>query len=131
MGRKLETVARPMPVLEATPLEARAARMVETMRPRTKALSRKRTSDLAGCTFTSTRSGGQVRNKHEGRETGARHQIRIGAANGPGDELVAHRPAVHEGKLHVALGPAVGGQPGKALHAHILPLAQKRPRRFP
>ena len=48
----------------------------------------------------------------------ARQEIGIGAAHRADQQLVAHRPAVDEQKLHLRIGAVVGGNAGKAEDAH-------------
>jgi hypothetical protein len=64
--------------------------------------SRKRTSVLAGCTFTSTPSGGSSRNRAIGRVALVMQHVAIGLADGVVEQLVAHEAAVDEQVLGVA-----------------------------
>ena len=74
---------------------------------RTRPLSRKRTSVLAGCTFTSTSRGGERHEQRHHRMAVARQIVGIGAAHDADQQLVAHRAAVDEEILPERVGAAV------------------------
>ena len=67
-----------------------------------------------------------IEEQHEGGKAARGQHVGIGAADGPGDELVAHAAAVDE---HVLLGGVVARpcrQAGEAAHPHPLALKLER-----
>ena len=96
------------------PASASAWRMAPRTRPRTTPGSRKRTSALAGWTFTSTRLRRAVEEQRDRRVAVARQHVGIGGAHRAEQQPVAHRPAVDEDVLRHRRAAREGGQSGMA-----------------
>ena len=88
--------------------------------------SRNLSSVLAGWTFTSTSSGGSVRNRAKHGIAPLRQEIAIGRAHGAGEQLVAHGTPIHREIKLRAVRPMQRRQSGEALRAR-----SRRARRGP
>ena len=99
------------PVVEARcSASFRRCLIAPTIRLRTAAASRKRTSAFAGWTLTSTSRGIAFDEQSRDRMPVGGQEIEIGAAQRAGERLVAHRAPVDEQELLRGVRPAIGRQ---------------------
>ena len=123
---------KPSSALVATVVEARwpaaanACFKLPMIRPRTRFGSRKRTSVLVGCTFTST-SRVEVEIERRCRMPVARQEVGVGGAQCAVQQAVAHGTAVHEQILVRRVAARIGRHAAPARQPHAL--ARPRSRR--